>query len=251
VLQAATLRLRAGDGDLATKTQAVMGADDVVLVLWENVPPSPVPLRWRRNYPPARLPIRVTRTGGPFEGQRAPAAAIRTFRTSRRYFELLLFFGRRKPSLARANDILKGLRIAPFSASLRAALLRRQTRVRVAVRNGSPPGFQPLETLTGIGTFLWRCRAPGIATAFAAAPATATDGVTVTVDAARRATRTIQPGQSVRTGFLRSHVHRWRVVQSTEARRATAVVSIEAPPSGATCYAVPSLRSSLRMRPNA
>jgi hypothetical protein len=114
---ASTFRIGSVRGDsFAEGAQARMRQHDLLIVLVEYLPPRPVSARWRRMFPIASLPFRVTHAARiPLEGQRAPSDALRNARVMGRYFSVVVFFGTKTPDradFARANAALAGISIA-------------------------------------------------------------------------------------------------------------------------------------------
>jgi hypothetical protein len=118
VVHAASVALEPVRGDdPATGTQRRLRRGDVLIVLWEYLPPRTGVIRWKREFPAVRPPVRIGHLGlRPFEGQVAPASAGRNFRAAGRYFQLLVFFGEPRPGhrgLAKANRVLATFRFSP------------------------------------------------------------------------------------------------------------------------------------------
>jgi len=213
-LQAATVPLTARDDDIASHARRRMHAGDVLIALWEYQPPAHATRRWRQSFPPTQLPVRI----GPkqLSGMEGIGTAINTnLRIARRYFQMIVVFGRGTPNradYARANRALAGLRVAPMSRLARARLLAEKTRLRLRVSpGGAPAGFERVVSLAGFGRFLWRCSATRIDTAFVLSPGPPAHVHAQT--AFRHGDATVRAGERV----VVLAAPRWRVIRGRKA----------------------------------
>ena len=212
-LIAATVPLAPRDDDYGSRIRPRMRAGDVLILLWEYEPPASAIKRWRAGFPQARIPIRV-RPPDLTSMEGIGTAVNRSLRFAGRYFQLVIVFGRRKPSaadFARANRGLAGLRISAMSHRARERLRAEKTRLRLRIGRGLPAGFERVVSLAGFGDFLWRCTPGRIDTAYVPSP-----GPAARVHAQtpwRRGDATVRAGERV---VVRAPA-RWRVVRGRKA----------------------------------